>query len=74
MNEFKQEAIALIEKIPDDKAATVLKILEDVCELLNVETNRAERLTERVEENVVLLEEAEALVGEEIWDYKKFQD
>ena len=74
MNEFKREAIALIEKIPDDKAATVLKILEDVCELLNVETNRAERLTGRVEENLALMEEVEAMVGEEVWDYKKFQD
>ena len=74
MNEFKREAIDLIEKIPDDKAATVLKILEDVCELLNVETNRAERLTGRVEENLALMEEVEALVGEEVWDYKKFQD
>ena len=74
MNEFKREAIDLIEKIPDDKAATVLKILEDICELLNIETNRAERLTERVEENLALMEEVEAMVGEEVWDYKKFQD
>ena len=74
MNEFKLEAIALIEKIPDDRAATVLKILEDICELLDIETNRAERLTGRVEENLALMEEMESMVGEEVWDYKKFED
>jgi len=60
----KLEAIALIASIPDDKAATVLKILENVCELLNVDTNRQERLTERVEEDLALIEEVENLVGE----------
>ena len=74
MNEFKQEAIALIEKIPDEKSETVLNILENICEMLNVATNRQERLTERVEEKVALMEEAESMVGEEVWDYKKFQD
>ena len=65
MNEAKQEAIALILSIPDDKAATVLKILENVCELLNVDTNRQERLIERVEEKLALMEEVEHLVGED---------
>ncbi|MBQ6296439.1 MAG: hypothetical protein IJK81_01865 [Selenomonadaceae bacterium] len=74
MTEAKQEAIALIERIPDDKSAIVLKILEDICELLNVATNKQERLTEKVEENLALMEEAENLVGEEIWDYKKFKN
>ena len=74
MNKFKQEAVALIESIPDDKAETVLKILENICELLKVDTNKQERLTERVEENLAIMEEAEALVGEEVWDYKKFED
>ena len=74
MTETKLAAIALITNIPDDKAATVLKILENICELLNVDTNRQERLTERVEENLALMEEVEGLVGEEVWDYKKFHD
>ena len=74
MNSYKLDAIALIESIPDDKAETVLKILENICELLKVDTNKQERLTERVEENLAIMEEAEALVGEEIWDYKKFED
>ncbi|MBR0262098.1 MAG: hypothetical protein IJQ85_09945 [Selenomonadaceae bacterium] len=65
MIEAKLEAIALIESIPDDKAATVLKILENVCELLNVDTNRQEKLTERVEEKLALMEEVEGLVGEQ---------
>ena len=64
MTEAKQEAIALIISIPDDKAATVLKILENVCELINVDSNRQERLSERVEEKIALLEEIEGLVGE----------
>ena len=64
MTEAKQEAIALIMGIPDDKAATVLKILEDVCELLNVDTNRQERLSGRVEEKIALMEEIESFVGE----------
>ena len=64
MTEAKQEAIALILSIPDDKSATVLKILENVCELINVDTNRQERLTGRVEEKLALMEEIEHLVGE----------
>ena len=66
MTETKLKAIALIASIPDDKAATVLKILENVCELLNIDSNRQERLTERVEENLALMEEIENLVGEEV--------
>ena len=65
MTEAKLEAIALIASIPDDKAATVLKFLEHVCELLNVDSNRQERLIERVEENLALMEELENLIGEE---------
>ena len=64
MIEAKQEALALILSIPDDKAATVLNILENVCELLNVDTNRQERLIGRVEEKLALMEEIEQLVGE----------
>ncbi|MBQ6006341.1 MAG: hypothetical protein IJL14_08850 [Selenomonadaceae bacterium] len=65
MTAAKLEAIALIAGIPDDKAATVLKFLEHVCELLNVDSNRQERLIERVEENLALMEELENLIGEE---------
>lgn len=65
MTEAKQEAIALILSIPDDKSATVLKILENVCELLNVDSNRQERLIGRVEEKLALMEEIEHLVGED---------
>ena len=65
MTEAKREAIALIVSIPDDKAATVLKILENICELLNVDSNRYERLIGRVEEKLALLEELEGLIGEE---------
>ena len=65
MTEAKLEAIALIESIPDEKAATVLKILENICELLGVESNRHERLIGRVEEQLALMEEIENLVGEE---------
>lgn len=68
MNEFKQQAVALIESIPDEKSEAVLKILEGVCELLKVDSDRNEILTERVEENVALMEEIENLVGEARWD------
>ena len=64
MTTAKLEAVALIMNIPDDKAAAVLKILENVCELLNVDSNRQERLSGRVEEKIALLEEIENLVGE----------
>ena len=74
MNTFKQEAIELIESIPDDKSEAVLKILKGVCELLKVDSDRNEILTARVEENVALMEEAEAMVDEGMWDYKKFHD
>ena len=65
MTEAKQEAVALILSIPDDKAATVLKILENVCELINVDSKRQERLIGRVEEKLALIEEVEHLVGED---------
>ena len=65
MKKAKLEAIALIASIPDDKAEAVLNILENVCELLNVDTNRQERLLERVEEKIALMEEIENIVGEE---------
>ena len=65
MNESKKEAIALILSIPDDKSAAVLKILENICELINVDSNRQERLTARVEEKLALMEEIENLIGEE---------
>ena len=65
MTNSKLEAIALIESIPDEKIATVVKILENICELLNVDTNRNEHLTARVEENLALMEEAENLIGED---------
>ena len=65
MTEAKQKAVALILSIPDDKSATVLKILENICELLNVDSSRQERLIERVEEKLALMEEIEHLVGED---------
>lgn len=65
MTEAKQRAVALIASLPDDKAATVLKILENICELLDVDSNRQERLTERVEERLALMEEVEGIIGEE---------
>ena len=65
MTNSKLEAIALIENIPDEKMATVVKILENICELLSVDTNRNEHLTARVEENLALMEEAENLIGED---------
>ena len=65
MTQAKQEAIALILSVPDEKSAAVLKILENVCEMLNVDTNRQEFLVARIEEKLALMEEIENLVGEE---------
>ena len=65
MTEHKLAAIALIERIPDEKSAAVLKILQNVCELIGVDTNRNERLTERIEQNLALMEEIENLVGDD---------
>ena len=64
MTDLKLEAVALIASIPEEKMATVVKLLENVCELLNVDSNRQERLTARVEERLALMEEVENLVGE----------
>ena len=71
MNSYKLDAIALIESIPDDKAEAVFKILENVCELLNVDSNRNERLIGRAEERLALMEEIENLVGEETSEAKE---
>lgn len=65
MTKNKLAAIALIERVPDEKSAAVLKILQGVCELIGVDTNRNERLTERIEQNLALMEELENLVGED---------
>ena len=65
MTKNKLAAIALIERVPDEKSAVVLKILQGVCELIGVDTNRNERLTERIEQNLALMEELENLVGED---------
>ncbi len=65
MTQAKQAAIALILSVPDEKSAAVLKILENVCEILNVDTNRQELLVAHVEEKLALMEEIENLVGEE---------
>ena len=65
MNSYKLDAIALIESIPDDKAEAVFKILENACALLDVDSNRNERLIGRAEERLALMEEIENLVGEE---------
>ena len=65
MNSYKLDAIALIESIPDDKAETVLKILENACKLLSVDSNRREHLIGRAEERLALMEEIENLIGEE---------
>jgi len=65
MTKHKLAAIALIERVPDEKSAVVLKILQGVCELIGVDTNRNERLTERIEQNLALMEELENLVGED---------
>ena len=64
MTNSKLEAIALIKSIPEEKMATVVKILENICKLLNVDSNGQERLTARVEEKLALMEEAENLIGE----------
>jgi len=64
VTDLKLEAVALIASIPEEKMATVVKLLENVCELLNVDSNRQERLTARVEERLALMEEVENLVGE----------
>ncbi len=65
MTQAKLEAIALIASIPDEKSATVLKILENLCELLNVDSKRQEQLIELVEEKIALMEEIENVLGEE---------
>ena len=71
MNSYKLDAIALIESIPDDKAEAVLKILENACELLDVDSNRNERLIGHAEERLALMEEIENLVGEETSEAKE---
>ena len=64
MTDNKLAAMAFIERVPDEKSAAVLKILQGVCELLNVDTDCNEHLTSRVEEKLALMEEIENLVGE----------
>lgn len=65
MTEHKLAAIALIERIPDEQSAAVLKLLQNVCELIGVDTKLNEHLIARVEQNIALMEEVEALIGED---------
>ncbi len=64
MTELKQEIFTLIEEIPDEKSDVLIKILNSVREILDVDSNRLERLTERVEERLALMEEVEGIIGE----------
>ena len=64
MTELKQEIFTLIEAIPDEKSDVLIKILNSVREILDVDSNRLERLTERVEERLALMEEVEGIIGE----------
>ena len=60
MTALKQEVIALIENIPDEKADVLVKIRKSICELLGV------NLKSRAEKNLEIMDEIKDLIGDNI--------
>lgn len=60
MTALKQEAIALIEGIPDEKSDVLIKILKSIRELLGVNSKI------RAEKNLAVMDEIQSIIGNDI--------
>lgn len=60
MTALKQEVFTLIAGIPDEKSDILIKILENVREILNVNSKS------RAEKNLAVMKEIEDLIGDDI--------
>ena len=63
MNELKQEAIALIESIPDGRDDLLVKSIKILRDLLNDDFQ--EEIYSRAEEDLAIIEDIETLTREE---------
>ena len=60
MTALKQEVIALIENIPDEKADVLVKIRKSIRELLGINSKS------RAEKNLAIMNEITNLIGDDI--------
>ncbi|MCR5834740.1 MAG: hypothetical protein K6G55_08860 [Selenomonadaceae bacterium] len=65
MTELKQEAIKLIESIPDEKIAVLKNIVRYLRGVTDSESRQHDKLISRAEEKLALMEETENLIGED---------
>lgn len=63
MTELKREAIELIENIPDENSDLLAQVVKNLRELID-DAKRQRKQISRVEQNLAVMEEIEALVGE----------
>ncbi len=63
MTDLKREIIALIESIPDENTALLAQVVKNLRGLID-DAKRQRKQISRVEENLAVMEEIEALVGE----------
>lgn len=63
MNELKQETIALIESIPDEKSYVLVGIVKILRDLLNDDFQ--EEIYSRAEQDLAIMEDIETLTREE---------
>lgn len=60
MTALKQEVIALIAEIPEEKTDVLVKIRQSIRELLGVDSKS------RAERNLAIMDEVKTLIGEDI--------
>lgn len=63
MNELKREAISLMENIPDENSALLNQIVKNLRGLIDDAKCQRKQIA-RVEQNIVIMEEVENLLGE----------
>ena len=70
MTDLKQEAIILIESIPEERTDVLIKIIKNIRELVDFDQWRDE-IFSRDEQDFALIEDAESLTHEELPDKKE---
>ena len=63
MTALKQEALALIDSIPDEKPDLLIKVIKNIREVLRINSSS------RSERNLVIMDEIQNLIGDDVsWE------
>ena len=63
MTALKQEALALIDSIPDEKPDLLIKVIKNIREVLGVNSSS------RAERNLAIMDEIQNLIGDDVsWE------